>query len=137
MLENSSREQVRHDANVMEESLNDEEIAADAAITETFQKLVGRVSSKIFNIVLDKMKKYAQNHILEPAVAGSIFAAMVKGVTAVQPNKALEFFIPHLCSRLVFAIHDTDIFRFWGGFQYRYREIWPKYQQKCVNIHTI
>ena len=60
----------RHDADVMEESLNDEELAADAAITETFQKLVARVSMKSFNAVLEKLKRYAQNHILEPAVAG-------------------------------------------------------------------
>ena len=55
MLENSSREQVRHDVDVMEESLNEEEIAADAAITETFQKLVSRLSMKNFNVILEKL----------------------------------------------------------------------------------
>ena len=85
----------------MEESLNDEELAADAAITETFQKLVARVSMKSFNAVLEKLKRYAQNHILEPAVAGAIFASMVKGVAAVQPDQTLQFFVPHLCTRLV------------------------------------
>ena len=100
MLENSSRENIGHDAVVLEETLNEEEIAADAAITETFQKLVSRLSMKNFNAVLEKLKRYAQSHILEPAVAGAIFASMVKGVAAIQPDQTLEFFIPHLCSRI-------------------------------------
>ena len=99
MLENSSRENVRQEADVMEESLNDEELAADAAITETFQKMVSRLSMKSFNMILEKLKRYAESHILEPAVAGSIFASMVKGAAAVQPDQTLDFFVPHLCSR--------------------------------------
>ena len=101
----------RHDADVMEESLNDEELAADAAITETFQKVVAKVTMKSFNAVLEKLKRYAQNHILEPAVAGAIFASMVKGCAAVQPDQTLEFFVPHLCTRFVcnfFRQTDTD-----------------------------
>ena len=76
----------------MEESLNDEELAADAAITETFQKLVARVSMKSFNAVLEKLKRYAQNHILEPAVAGNTFsnsfcnATLVSGKKSYYPN---------------------------------------------------
>ncbi len=108
MLENSSREQVNHDADVMEESLNDEELAADAAITETFQKLVSRLSQKSFNTVLDKLKRYAQSHILETAVSGSIFASMLKGVTAVQPEPVLEFFVPYLCSRIEAILGDRS-----------------------------
>ena len=99
MLENSSRENVRQEADIMEESLNDEELAADAAITETFQKMVSRLSMKSFNLILEKLKRYAESHILEPAVAGSIFASMVKGAAAVQPDQTLDFFVPHLCSR--------------------------------------
>ena len=57
MLENSSRENVRQEADVMEESLNDEELAADAAITETFQKMVARLSMKSFNVILTKLKR--------------------------------------------------------------------------------
>lgn len=106
MLENSSREQIRHDADVMEESLNDEELAADAAITETFQKLVSRLNMKHFNMVLEKLKRYAQDHILEPAVAGAIFASMVKGMAAVQPEQTLDFFIPHCCSRIEAILGD-------------------------------
>ena len=108
MLENSSREQVRHDVDAMEESLNEEELAADAAITETFHKLVSRLSMKNFNVILEKLKRYAQTHILEPAVAGSIFASMVKGVAAVQPEQTLDFFIPHLCSRIESILGDRS-----------------------------
>ena len=32
---------------------------------------------------------------------GSIFASMVKGVAAVQPDQTLQFFVPHLCTRFV------------------------------------
>ena len=108
MLENSSREQVRHDVDVMEESLNEEEIAADAAITETFHKLVSRLSMKNFNVILEKLKEYAQSRILEPAVAGAIFASMVKGMAAVQPEQTLDFFIPHLCSSIESILGDRS-----------------------------
>ena len=84
----------RHDADVMEESLNDEELAADAAITETFQKLVARVSMKSFNAVLEKLKRYAQNHILEPAVAGNTFSGSFCNATFVSGKK---LYYPNSC----------------------------------------
>ena len=43
---------------------------------------------------------------MEPAVAGSIFAAMVKGAAAVQPDQTLDFFVPHLCSRIEAILGD-------------------------------
>ncbi len=106
LLENSSREQVGHDADAMDETLNDEEIAADAAITETFHKMVGRCSAKIFNLVFDKLKRYTQSTILEPAVAGAIFASMCKGCVAVQPEVTLEFFVPYLTQRIETILID-------------------------------
>ena len=78
----------------MEESLNDEELAADAAITETFQKLVARVSMKSFNAVLEKLKRYAQNHILEPAVAGNTFSGSFCNATFVSEKKS---YYPNSC----------------------------------------
>ena len=44
----------------MEESLNDEEIAADAAITDTFQKIMVRSSPKIFKLAFNKLKRYVE-----------------------------------------------------------------------------
>ena len=109
MLENSSREQIRQEDDVMEEALNAEEIATDEAITETFHKLVSKLSKKNFNAILQKLKHYAQSHILEPAVAGAIFASMVKGVTAVQPEQTLDYFIPHLCSTIDAILEDQSM----------------------------
>ena len=109
MLESSSREQIRQEDDMMEEALNAEEIATDEAITETFHKLVSKLSKKNFNVILQKLKHYAQSHILEPAVAGAIFASMVKGVTAVQPEQTLDFFIPHLCSTIDAILEDQSM----------------------------
>jgi hypothetical protein len=44
----------------MEESMNDEEIAADAAITDTFQKIMYRSSPKIFKLAFNKLKSYVE-----------------------------------------------------------------------------
>lgn len=44
----------------MEEGLNEEEIAADAAITDTFQKILVRSSPKIFQLAFNKLKRYVE-----------------------------------------------------------------------------
>ena len=44
----------------MEESMNDEEIAADAAITDTFQKIMYRSSPKIFKLAFNKLRTYVE-----------------------------------------------------------------------------
>jgi hypothetical protein len=41
-----------------------------------------------------------QERILEPCVAGTILASMCKSTVAVQPQMALEFFIPHFCGKV-------------------------------------
>lgn len=56
LIQHSSREQTRHETDVMEEYLNDEEIATDAAITDTFQKILHRCSPKIFVLAFDKVR---------------------------------------------------------------------------------
>ena len=56
----------------MEECLNEEEIAADCTISDTFQKLMTRISRPTFLVVFDKIKRYVDSRILEPAVAGAM-----------------------------------------------------------------
>ena len=41
----------RHDTDMMDENLNDEELAVDAAIADTFQKLVFKCSPELFDLV--------------------------------------------------------------------------------------
>jgi hypothetical protein len=43
-----------------EDSLNDEEIAADAAISDTFHKIMYKCSPKIFNLAFNKMRRYVE-----------------------------------------------------------------------------
>lgn len=109
LLENSSREQIRsEDADVMEETMNEEEIAADAAITDTFQKIASRSSPQIFRLVLSKLTRYVDNKILEPAVAGAIFSSTVKAAASVQPDQTLDFFVPHLVARIESRLADRQ-----------------------------
>lgn len=109
MIENTSREQTRHEMDVMEESLNDEEIAADAAITDTFQKVMHRSSPKIFKLAFNKIRRYVEGRILEPCVAGSILASMCKSTVAVQPKMALDFFIPYFCNKILTIFSERSV----------------------------
>ena len=40
--------------------MNDEEIAADAAITDTFQKVMYRSSPKVFKLAFNKLRRYVE-----------------------------------------------------------------------------
>ena len=64
--------QTRQESDTMEECLNEEEIAADCTISDTFQKLMTRISRPTFLVVFDKIKRYVDSRILEPAVAGAM-----------------------------------------------------------------
>ena len=49
---------------------------------------------------------YFQDRILEPCVAGTILASMCKSCVAVQPEMALEFFVPHFCQKISSIISE-------------------------------
>uniref|UniRef100_A0A0K2T807 Proteasome activator complex subunit 4 n=1 Tax=Lepeophtheirus salmonis TaxID=72036 RepID=A0A0K2T807_LEPSM len=108
LVENSSREETRSENDAMDDSYNDEEMVADAAITDTFQKIMSRCSSSIFDSAFNKLKKYVQNRILEPAVAGGILAGMCRSVVSIKPEKTLKFFIPHLKERIMSLVEDRS-----------------------------
>ncbi|CAB4058930.1 PSME4 [Lepeophtheirus salmonis] len=93
LVENSSREETRSENDAMDDSYNDEEMVADAAITDTFQKIMSHMS---------------QNRILEPAVAGGILAGMCRSVVSIKPEKTLKFFIPHLKERIMSLVEDRS-----------------------------
>lgn len=106
LIENTSRLQTRHEIDVMEEDLNDEELAVDCAVADTFSKMLWKASPEIFELVFNRVKRYIQNRIMEAYVSGSILAGMCKSLVSVQPVKALEFFIPHLCQRIEIALSE-------------------------------
>ena len=72
VIENSSREQTREETDQMDETLNEEEIAADCTISDTFQKMMVKSSPNIFQLVFRKIKHHVQTRILEPAVSNKI-----------------------------------------------------------------
>ncbi len=104
LIENSSREQTRAEVDLMDEALNEEEITVDAAVTDTFQKMVWRCSPKIFERSFEKLKSYVSSHILEAAVSGSTLASMCKSMAVVSPmlyisetfmlSSVLDFLVP-------------------------------------------
>ena len=110
LLENISRENVREEIDTTDISWNSEESTAFTEITSTFQKLVTRLSKKNFTYLLEKLKNYAQSNILEPALAGPMFASLVKGLAIVQPEQTLDFFIPYLCSQIEEILLDKSLF---------------------------
>jgi hypothetical protein len=44
--------------------------------------------------------RFVEGRILEAAVSGSILAGMCKSAVSIEPELALNFFIPHLCQRI-------------------------------------
>ena len=106
LVENSSRINTRAETEAMDDALNDEEIAVDAAVADAFHKMVFRCSPKIFERVFKKVREYVRGKILEPAVAGTILAGMCKSVVSVNPTMCLDFFVPHLSDRVMTALRD-------------------------------
>lgn len=102
----SRRHQTRHETDVMDEVLNDEELAVDAAIGDTFQKMMLKSSPELFTLVFNKLKTFVETRVFEAAVSGNILAGMCKSAVSIQPERALDFFIPHLCGRIESALRD-------------------------------
>ena len=69
VIENSSREQTRQETDQMDDTLNEEQIAADCSISDTFHKMMVKCSPSIFQLVFKKIKHHVQTRILEPAVS--------------------------------------------------------------------
>lgn len=101
LIENSVRVNIRSDGGNTDEYLNDEEIAADAAINDTFGRMCMNSSPEIFDVIFGKLKNYLSGKIIEPTVAGGILASMCKSVVQCNPEKSLAFFVPYLGRALV------------------------------------
>ena len=69
VIENISREQTRQETDQMDETLNEEEIAADSAISDTFHKMMAKCSPRIFQLVFKKIKHHVETRVLEPVVS--------------------------------------------------------------------
>merc|ERR1719348_1253052 len=63
LIENSRRENFRSDGGSNEEFLNDEEIAADAAINDTFLRMCVNSSPQILSVIFTKLTKYLAGKI--------------------------------------------------------------------------
>ena len=87
VIENSSREQTRQETDQMDETLNEEEIAADCTISDTFQKMMVKSSPNIFQLVFRKIKHHVQTRILEPAVSNKIILKSTRRMSDVKPTK--------------------------------------------------
>ena len=106
LIENSVRVNIRSDGGNNDEYLNDEEIAADAAINDTFGRMCMNSSPEIFDVIFLKLKNYLSGKIIEPTVAGGILASMCKSVVQCNPEKSLAFFVPYLGRALVNRIGE-------------------------------
>ena len=84
VIENSSREQTRQETDQMDETLNEEEIAADCTISDTFQKMMVKSSPNIFQLVFRKIKHHVQTRILEPAVSNKIFLKSTRRMSDIK-----------------------------------------------------
>ena len=110
VLENVSREQIGDDINTKDIGLNDEESEAFSTIIVTFTKLISKLSKNNFDPLMERMKKYAKTHVLEPVLAGPMFALMVKAFANTQPEETLNFFIPHLCSQIENILQEKSLY---------------------------
>ena len=106
LIENSVRVNIRSDGGNTDEYLNDEEIAADAAINDTFGRMCMNSSPEIFDVIFGKLRSYLSGKIIEPTVAGGILASMCKSMVQCNPEKSLAFFVPYLGRALVNRIGE-------------------------------
>jgi len=106
MIEHSRRENFRSDGGNNEEFLNEEEIAADAAINDTFMRMCVNSSPHILSVIFNKLTKYLTGKIVEPTVAGGILASMCKSLVHCDPVKGLQFFIPALSKSITKRVKE-------------------------------
>ena len=59
--------------------------------------------------MFNKIQRFVRGRILEAAVSGSILATMCKVCATVMPEKALDFFVPHLCGRIHEALDEVFV----------------------------
>ena len=67
--------------------MNDEEIAADAAINDTFLRMCVNSSPQILSVIFSKLTKYLAGKIVEPTVAGGDLSQHVQECGPVWPSK--------------------------------------------------
>ena len=109
LIENSRRENIRSDAADREEYLNDEEIAADAAINDTFLRMCINSSPEILTRVMTKLREYVSGKIVEPTVAGGILASMCRSVVQCDPERGLAIFIPMLVQTITARMRERPV----------------------------
>ena len=109
LIENSKRINVRNDAGNNEDYLNDEEIAADAAINDTFLRMCINASPEIMSGILSRLKSYVSGRIVEPTVAGGILACMCRSVVMCDPVRGLAVFIPMLVSTITSRMRERQV----------------------------
>ena len=98
VIENSSREQTRQETDQNDDTLNEEEIAADCTISDTFHKMMVKCSPSIFQLVFKKIKHHVETRILEPAVS---FLINYIFSTTIGTNYSIKSY--HLCCNLLIS----------------------------------
>ena len=106
LIENSRRENFRCDGTTNEDYLNDEEIAADAAINDTFLRMCINSSPEILTNVTKKLRSYISGKIVEPTVAGGILASMCRSIVQCDPESGLATFIPLLVQAITARMNE-------------------------------
>ena len=80
LIENSKRENFRVDGGSSEEFLNDEEIAADAAINDTFLRMCINASPEILHRATTKLTEYISGRIVEVSCLDQESCCMLSNV---------------------------------------------------------
>ena len=108
LIENSKRENIRNDGTAADDYLNDEEIAADAAINETFLRLCINSSPDILSEIFNKLRVNITGRIVEPTVAGGILASMCRSAVQCSPAQGLKTFVPLLTNTILTRLRDRQ-----------------------------
>ena len=108
LIENSSRENFRSDGGNSVGYLNEEEIAADAAINDTFLQMCVNSSPQILAVIFTLLTKYLVGKIVEPTVAGAILVSMCKNSVQCDPGNGLQFFIPTLARSILTRVKERE-----------------------------
>lgn len=89
------------------ERTNPEENFLEVGVFSTFGIIISQSSPAIYEVALSKLQTFITSHILEINVSGKYAANMCRIMSRVNPEKALQSFVPHF-TKLILALTENE-----------------------------
>ncbi len=94
VIESSSLLQTREEMSLNDHRNSREEQMKDIGLSSTFNSILKQSSASLYDLALNKVKKFVSGRILETKIAGRIAASLCRCLVKAKPEKGLAAFIP-------------------------------------------